>query len=98
MNTDILHLRYYERSGGKYRDLRHVEVRLPRMRFTRISLNGQYRSTRSEFEMHRWGNPGRSFGFEHAYVNWIHFRRHCWHLSANVLRRGITLSWGKRAI
>ena len=93
---EVLH--YFERSQGRYRDLRHLEILLPRKRFARVSLNGQYRSARSEVERHRYANPGFSFGFENAYVNWTHFRRHCFHACLNIARRGVTFSYGRRIV
>ena len=88
-------LHYTERSGGKFRDLRQVEIRLPRRRFARVSLNGQYRSNRSKVEACRYANPGFSFGTERAYFNWTHFRRHCFHVCLNVFERGLTFSYGR---
>jgi len=93
IRTSVLH--YRKRSNGKYADLRQIEARLPRRRFARISLNGQYRSGKRQYQMTRYANPGWSIGFEQLLVNWSHHRRHCWHLSFEVARRGITLSYGR---
>jgi hypothetical protein len=96
VRPSVLH--YFERSQGRYRDLRQFEILLPRKRFARISLNGQYRETRSKVESYRYGNPGFSFGLENAYVNWTHFRRHCFHACLNIARRGVTFSYGRRIV
>lgn len=89
-------LMYREASHGKYADLRDIEVRLPRRRFLRVSVNGQYRVTRSKIRATRYGNPGWDVGVENAYFNWTHFRRHVWHACVTIRRRGVTLSWGRR--
>lgn len=89
-------LPYTERTNAEYRDLRSWELsRLPKMRFARISLNGIHRTDKDRHNVTRYGNPGWSFGFNRCFINWTHFRRHCWHLSFNVDKRGITLSYGK---
>jgi hypothetical protein len=90
-------LPYTGKSDG-YRDLRHVEAQLPKRRFARVSINGIHRNTRSQTESYRWGNPGWSFGLDRCYVNWTHFRRHCWHLSLTVGKLGITLSYGRKIV
>jgi hypothetical protein len=94
VTTDVLH--YTERTNGKFRDLRQVEVKLPKLRFARLSLNGQYRTSKSSKNATRYGNPGWTFGTEWNHINWVHFNRHCWHLSFNAQKRGITLSYGRR--
>jgi hypothetical protein len=91
-------LPYTERSDGRFRDLRSIEVRLPRRRFARLSLNGQYRSGKTQYNHTRYANPGWSFGTEQVLINWTHFRRHCWHVCLEVHRRGITLSYGKMIV
>lgn len=96
VELSVLH--YFERSQGRFRDLRQAEIKLPRRRFARISLNGQYRETRSKVESNRYANPGFSFGLENAYVNWTHFRRHCFHACVNIARRGLTFSYGRRIV
>jgi hypothetical protein len=96
VRPSVLH--YFERSNGRYRDLRQLEILLPRKRFARVSLNGQYRSARSEVERHRYANPGFSLGLESAYFNWTHYRRHCFHACLNIARRGVTFSYGRRII
>ena len=91
-------LRYHERTEGKFRDLRSAEQKLPRRRFIRLSINGQYRNSKERNATTRYANPGWAFGTNWIFVEWVHFRRHCWHLSFNFYRRGITLSYGKRII
>lgn len=93
LKTDTLH--YTERTGGKFRDLRTVELQIGR-KFIRLSLNGQYRSGKRAYNATRSANPGWSFGTERVLVNWTRFRRHCWHLSLEAFKRGLTLSYGKR--
>lgn len=92
IRTDVLH--YTERTNGEYRDSRQVTLRWKR-KFARLSLNGQYRTSKSHHEMHRSANPGWSFGTEWYFINWTHFRNHCFHISLNVRKRGITFSYGK---
>ena len=87
-------LGYTERSGGKYRDLRQLELRF-RGRFVRLSLNGQYRSGKFQYDATRYANPGWSVGTEQVLINWCHFKCHCWHLSFEAFRRGVTLSYGR---
>lgn len=92
ISTSVLPCR--KSSNGEFADLRHVEVKA-RGRFARISINGQYRLGRSYKERYRDANPGWSFGTEWVWIDWTHFRRHCWHASINIGRRGITLSYGR---
>lgn len=90
-------LGYTERTEGRYRDLRDIEFTF-RRKFARISINGQYRYTRSQLKTTRYANPGWAFGTDNVFVEWVHYRRHCWHLSFNVFRRGITFSYGKKIV
>lgn len=78
-----------------YRPLRDCELQIGR-KFVRVTLNGQYRCGKAYHAMHRRANPGWSFGFERLFVNWTHFRRHCWHFSFNAGHKGLTFSYGKR--
>ena len=94
ITTSVLH--YTARSNGKYRDLRQVEAALRGRRFVRLSLNGQYRSGKARYTATRSANPGWSLGTEQVLVNWTHFRRHCWHLSFEAFRRGVTFSYGRK--
>lgn len=100
VRTDVLH--YTERTSGEFRDLRQVELtvgpRTRRGRFLRLSLNGQYRSGKAKYDATRYANPGWSFGTERVLLNWTHFRRHCWHLSLEMFKRGLTLSYGTRVV
>jgi hypothetical protein len=89
---------YTERTKGVYRDLRQMEVKLPKRRFARISINGQYLATHSGIKAHRYANPGWSLGSENCFVHWTHFHRHCWHLSFTAFKRGVTFSYGKRVV
>jgi hypothetical protein len=89
-------LGYYERSNGMFRDLRSAEVKLPKMRWARISINGQYRLGKAYVDMHKHANPGWTFGFQWAFINWTHHKNHCCHFGIDIARRGITFSEGKR--
>lgn len=99
VKTDVLH--YTERTQGQFRDLRQVELTtgsIYRGRFLRLSLNGQYRSGKRQYDATRYANPGWSFGTQRVLLNWTHFRRHCWHLSLEMFSRGLTLSYGRRIV
>lgn len=89
-------LPYTKQTNGKFRDLRDIEVHLPHRRFARISINGQYRTSKSRKNATRYANPGWSFGTEWYHINWTKFYRHCWHFSINIRKRGVTFSYGKR--
>lgn len=97
MRLEVSSLGYTKRTEGKFRDLRQIELVI-RKRFARISLNGQYRSGKAQYNTTRYGNPGWSLGTERVLINWTHFRRHCWHLSFEAFSRGITFSYGKRLV
>jgi hypothetical protein len=92
---EIRRLPYTQRTNKKFRDLRDLTL-TSRRHFARISLNGQYRVTKSNARSTKHSNPGWILGTENIYLEWTHFRRHCWHVSINVYRRGITLSFGKK--
>jgi len=94
VKMDTLH--YTERTDGRFRDLRQIELNFGKKRFARISINGQYRSGKTQYKVTRYANPGWSLGFENLLINWTHFRQHCWHLSFEAFRRGITFSYGRR--
>ena len=94
MRLSVLH--YTERTNGKFRDLRQASVGLPGKRGIRLSLNGQYRSGKTQYNATRYGNPGWSFGTEQTLLNWTNFYRVAWHLSLECHRRGITLSYLKK--
>lgn len=94
LQTSTLH--YTQRTAGKYRDLRQLAIRLPRGRGIRLSLNGQYRHTIAEGRTTKYANPGWFFGTNQVFVEWTNFYLTAWHLSFNVCRRGITLSYIKR--
>lgn len=101
IKLDVLH--YTDRSKGEYRDLRQIELGLGRYqpkryrfpRWVRLSLNGQYRSGKRTYDYTRSANPGFSVGTERVLINFSHHRRHCWHLSLEAFKRGITLSYGR---
>ena len=90
-------LRYTESTDGRFRDLRDIELTHNR-KFARISINGIHRSPLSLIRTTRYANPGWAFGTELVFINWTHFRRHCWHLSFNAFRRGITFSYGRKIV
>lgn len=88
-------LPYRERTQGKFADLRQVEITLPRRRWVRVSVNGQYRSGKKQYQSTRYANPGWVIGTQSILVQWTHFKRHCWHFEVEAARRGITLSYGR---
>lgn len=94
--TDIYRLPYTERTEGEFRDLRSAELRLPRMRWCRVSVNGIHRSSKSRKATTRYANPGWAFGLDRLFVEYVQFHRLCWHLSFNVGKRGVTFSYGRR--
>jgi hypothetical protein len=91
-------LPYTKTFKKEYRDLRQVEIKIGKRLF-RVSINGIYRQRRSEVEVHRRANPGWSFGFEWAYVEWVHFgswKRGYYHgpihLGFQLGKRGVTFT------
>jgi hypothetical protein len=99
--TTGITLPYTERTRGEYRDLRQIELQigkrhpqggLIRPRVFRISLNGQYRTSKAAKAETRCWNPGFAVGFNRAFIEVVRFRRIGVHVSINVAKRGITFS------
>lgn len=61
-------LPYRERTQGKFADLRQVEITLPRRRWVRVSVNGQYRSGKKQYQSTRYANPGWVIGTQSILV------------------------------
>ena len=80
---------------SSYKGYHAIEVNPKKKKFLRISLASRHVDTIARMNANREWNPGWSFGFQRYFLNWTHFRRHCWHISLHLNGRNFYLSYGR---